>query len=252
MQSRSSGISWKNLQRCWPAQNTPRGAADRPTHSVQRPERTERKLVKPDEEIVGALPGNERVMSKRHDARGVFQGRCRNPPASARPALSTPPALSAARVHLEVRILASADPAPARTRAGRRARAAASAPRSSRPRQPSAISAVSSSAVAPRAQRRAQIDAAWSRRGTGTTCRRRSGGCDRSVRQNGSVVDEMMPKVVPSRQREAIGRRRRVRFDDRLDRAVVRASATLEHLPRARRRGRRRPAAWRRRRPCTR
>ena len=64
--------------------------------------------------------------------------------------------------------------------------------------QPPAISAFSSSARrAARAAARADRCRA-SRTGTGTTCRRPSAGCDRSCRQNGSVVDEMMPNIVPS------------------------------------------------------
>ena len=54
------------------------------------------------------------------------------------------------------------------------------------------------------------------------------------LRQNGSVVDEMMPNDRAVGQREAIGRRRRV-LDDRLDGPVARGEP-LEHLARATRR----------------
>ena len=40
------------------------------------------------------------------------------------------------------------------------------------------------------------------RTGRGTTARRPSAGCDRSVRQNGCVTDAMMPKIVPSGRRK--------------------------------------------------
>ena len=57
------------------------------------------------------------------------------------------------------------------------------------------------------------------------------------VRQNGSVVDAMMPNVVPSGEREALGRRRRSRLVDRRDRAVVARRARRASRA-ARRRGR--------------
>ena len=112
-------------------------------------------------------------------------------------AASRPSCLSAARVHLEMGVRFS------RSCTGTNARSIAE-------RQTILGAAIVAALPAscdqllevPRATRpaaaAAQVDAMRSRTGTGTTCRRRSAGSDRSSRQNGSVVDEMMPNVVPS------------------------------------------------------